>query len=86
MVRLGCYRILILAVACGRCDVYYEGIDAQQGLKPWDSGAGSLILLEAGGSLSDLDGSPFKIDNGRILAASTLKLSKEIASCIGTLL
>jgi 3'(2'), 5'-bisphosphate nucleotidase len=35
--------------------------------KIWDQAAGSLVLLEAGGSISDLDGKPFDFTTGRSL-------------------
>ena len=44
-------------VACGRLDGYYE-----TRLKPWDSAAGWLMVLEAGGRVTGMDGgeySPF---------------------------
>ena len=40
-------------VACGRMDAYWE-----IGLKPWDAAAGSLIVQEAGGTVTDADGRP----------------------------
>lgn len=30
-------------------------------LKPWDMAAGALLVTEAGGSISNLDGSPFDL-------------------------
>ena len=35
-------------VACGRADAYFEA-----GIKPWDIAAGSLMVREAGGKVSD---------------------------------
>lgn len=54
--RLGAAALDFCFVADGRFTGYYE-----MGLKPWDSAAGSLIVLEAGGSVTDLAGGPFDI-------------------------
>jgi myo-inositol-1(or 4)-monophosphatase len=39
-------------VAAGRVDAYFE-----QGLHPWDQAAGGLLVREAGGVVTGLDGS-----------------------------
>jgi len=52
-------------VACGRLDGYWE-LDQS----PWDVAAGSLILHEAGGRLSDFRGAPFEIFGGQNLASN----------------
>ena len=50
-------RISVSSVtACGRFDAFYE-----DELKPWDMAAGALLVTEAGGSISNLDGSPFDL-------------------------
>jgi len=38
-------------VACGRLDAYYE-----DGVQPWDTAAGELIVREAGGRVARMDG------------------------------
>ena len=38
-------------VACGRCDSFFE-----YNLNPWDIAAGTLIVLEAGGTVTDFQG------------------------------
>lgn len=53
-------------VACGRLDGYWE-ID----LDPWDMAAGSLIVTEAGGVISDRRGQPFDLFGRSIVAATT---------------
>ncbi|GAC1525631.1 MAG: inositol monophosphatase family protein [Thermoleophilaceae bacterium] len=53
-IRRGGAAALDLAwVAAGRLDGYFE-----RGLKPWDWGAGRLLIGEAGGRVRDLDGEP----------------------------
>lgn len=55
-------------IACGRCDVFLGRY-----LKPWDFAAGAVIIKEAGGILSDLDGE-IHIDklNQHIVASNSL--------------
>lgn len=45
--RFGAAAVDLAYVACGRLDGFYEA-----GLKPWDSAAGWLLVLEAGGRVS----------------------------------
>lgn len=53
-------------VACGRLDGYFES-----GLKIWDVAAGSLLVQEAGGFVSDYTGGNKHLqDDSQILAAS----------------
>jgi myo-inositol-1(or 4)-monophosphatase len=63
--RSGAASIDLAYVACGRADGYWE-----RGLSPWDMAAGIVILREAGGKVTAYDGSPLKIDSGRILATN----------------
>ncbi|MBD5607368.1 MAG: inositol monophosphatase [Desulfovibrio sp.] len=51
--RLGSAALDLCYVACGRMDAYYEAI-----LKPWDMAAGWLIVEEAGGKTTAMDGTP----------------------------
>ena len=41
-----------------------------RGSAPWDIAAASLIVEEAGGRISDLDGAPFRVRTGRLLASN----------------
>ncbi len=52
-------------VACGRFDGYWE-IDQS----PWDIAAGSLIVEEAGGRMSDFRGAVFDIFGGETVASN----------------
>jgi len=56
VLRLGSAATDICYVAAGRCGAYYES-----GLKPWDVAAGSLIVEEAGGVVSDTAGNPLEM-------------------------
>lgn len=55
--RSGSFAIDGCAVACGRIDLAFE-----MRLSPWDYAAVSCILREAGGRISQLDGSPITLD------------------------
>ncbi|HEY9833457.1 MAG TPA: inositol monophosphatase family protein [Stenomitos sp.] len=63
--RSGAASIDLADVACGRLDGYWE-----RGLSPWDIVAGVVLIEEAGGKVTAYDGSPLKIDSGRILATN----------------
>jgi myo-inositol-1(or 4)-monophosphatase len=52
--RLGSAAIDLCYVGAGRFDGFWE-----QHLKPWDVAAGALIVSEAGGLVTGMDGSPF---------------------------
>ena len=51
--RLGAAALDLCNVACGRLDLFFE-----YSLSPWDHAAGGLILIEAGGVFSTLEGRP----------------------------
>lgn len=58
--------------AMGRYDLYWE-----MGLKSWDIAAGALIVREAGGIVTDIDGSENFLDSGNIVAGSS-KLIRQL--------
>lgn len=62
--RDGSAALNLAYLACGRFDGFWEG-----NLAPWDIAAGSLIVREAGGVLSDYEGGPLRLDGRRIVAA-----------------
>lgn len=63
--RAGAASIDLCYVAAGRLDGYWE-----QGLKPWDTAAGSIIVQEAGGIISDYTGNPYSPFGISILASN----------------
>jgi myo-inositol-1(or 4)-monophosphatase len=63
--RLGSAALDLCYVAAGRSDGFWE-----QGLKPWDIAAGSLMVTEAGGAVHGCDGQAFSTRNGHILASN----------------
>ncbi len=52
-------------VAAGRIDGYWE-----LALEPWDMAAGALIVEEAGGRVTQVDGAPFHLGQPSILASN----------------
>jgi myo-inositol-1(or 4)-monophosphatase len=63
--RLGSAALDVCYVAAGRMDGFWE-----QGLGPWDVAAAALIVEEAGGRTSDLEGRPFDARTGRLVASN----------------
>jgi myo-inositol-1(or 4)-monophosphatase len=65
--RAGSAALDLAYTACGRVDAYWEF-----NLNPWDTSAGALLVLEAGGSVTTFDGSPFRLDSREVLATNSL--------------
>jgi myo-inositol-1(or 4)-monophosphatase len=65
MRRMGAAAIDLCYVACGRFDGFWE-----LKLNPWDTAAGSLMVTEAGGRMSDFKGRPFSIYGVELVASN----------------
>jgi myo-inositol-1(or 4)-monophosphatase len=63
--RDGSAALDLCSVACGRFDAFWEF-----GLKSWDTAAGVLLVLEAGGKVSDLSGGPYLLGGPQMLASN----------------
>lgn len=63
--RLGSAAADLAYVACGRFEAFYE-----YGLHPWDVAAGTLVVKEAGGKVSDFKGGNDFIFGGQIIASN----------------
>lgn len=74
--RTGSAALDLAYVASGRLDGFWEF-----GLRPWDVAAGSLLIREAGGLISDLQGSEDFLKNGDIVAG-TPKVFKSLLQTI----
>ena len=72
MRRAGSAALDLAYVAAGRVDGYFE-----IGLKPWDTAAGELMVIEAGGLVTDFVGGHNHSNSGNIVASSP-RLAKEI--------
>lgn len=75
--RLGAAALDLAYLAAGRFDVFYE-----QGLKPWDTAAGWLLVNEAGGWVTQYDpAKDFELYAKGILASNTV-LHAQIAKLL----
>jgi len=63
--RAGSAALDLCYVACGRLDGFWEF-----GLYPWDTAAGLIIVKEAGGSVTTLEGTPYGIFEKEIVATN----------------
>jgi len=62
--RAGSAALDLAYVAAGRLDAYWE-----YHLQPWDVAAGALLVREAGGVLTRIDGGPWDLRHGDLVAA-----------------
>lgn len=63
--RPGSAALDLAYVAAGRYDGFWE-----TGLAPWDIAAGCLLILEAGGMVSDLEGNGQYLKSGQVVAGN----------------
>jgi myo-inositol-1(or 4)-monophosphatase len=79
--RFGAASLDLAYVAAGRVDGFWE-----RGLHPWDVAAGILLVKEAGGVVTDMNGGANALTDGTLLAANEplhqpiLKLLKDASS------
>ena len=76
--RLGSAALDLAYVAAGRLDAYYE-----HDIKPWDIAAGILLVREAGGFATDLQGGKKILGSTNILAADQL-IHAGLLALVGT--
>jgi myo-inositol-1(or 4)-monophosphatase len=74
--RLGAAALDLAYVAAGRYEGFWE-----RGLSPWDLAAGILIVREAGGYVSEIEGGSDMLASGSVLAAND-RLHGEIAALL----
>ncbi len=74
--RAGSAVLDLAYVACGRFDGFWE-----MGLKPWDAGAGVLLVREAGGRVTDFAGGPDCV-SGEFVVASNGRIHEEMLRVI----
>jgi myo-inositol-1(or 4)-monophosphatase len=63
--RFGSAALDLAYVAAGRYDAFWE-----YGLSPWDSAAGLVLVTEAGGFVTEIDGGPNPVFGNSILASN----------------
>lgn len=73
MRRLGSAALNLSYLAAGRLDAYYA-----TSVCTWDVAAGILIAREAGGIVTAIDGTPFRLDHPHFVAASSAELHTEL--------
>lgn len=81
--RTGSAALDLCYVAAGRVDGFWE-----LGLNIWDIAAGALIIREAGGQISDFQGSDRYLQTGNVVAGTPkiyIRLSKMLAPYAGNL-
>jgi myo-inositol-1(or 4)-monophosphatase len=76
--RGGSAALDLCYTACGRLDGYWE-----IRLNPWDISGGALIVLEAGGQVTDLQGGPYDW-SGRETVASNGRLHRNLLESLAT--
>lgn len=64
---LGSAALALAYVAAGWLDAYFH-----PGLKPWDAAAGMLLIAEAGGRCTTLEGEPYQVDSSGCVATNGL--------------
>lgn len=77
--RAGSAALDLAYTACGRTDGFWEFH-----LNPWDTAAGALLVVEAGGTMSRFDGTPFQLNSNEVLATNGL-LREELLSMFADL-
>ncbi len=63
--RAGSAALDLADVACGRFDGFWELV-----LAPWDVAAGVLLVREAGGVVTGIDGSPYSLSHSSVVAGN----------------
>ncbi len=75
--RSGSAAYDICAVACGRCEIFFE-----RELQPWDYAAGWLITTEAGGVAQTYDGNPPALSHSSAVIFANPKAIEEFKTLL----
>ena len=78
--RAGSASLDLVYTACGRYDGFFE-----VGLKPWDLAGGALVVMEAGGIVTDVGGGTGFLERGSVVAAGSRLHPAMLAITKGTL-
>lgn len=78
--RLGSAALDLCYVAAGRLDGFWE-----ESLKPWDTGAGDIIVREAEGRLTTFGGEPYNPYLGSVVASNGL-IHDEMLEVLGLMI
>jgi myo-inositol-1(or 4)-monophosphatase len=77
--RGGSAALDLCFLAEGIFDAFWE----EEYLAPWDIAAGLLLVQEAGGVATRLDGRPFDLDDGSVMAANSPGVLAELGAALG---
>lgn len=77
--RLGAAALDLCYTACGRFEGFWEF-----NLKPWDTAAGSFIVQQAGGTVTDMLGNSYGVGSPEVLASNGL-VHQELVDLFGDL-
>ena len=75
--RMGAAALDLAYVAAGRLDGYWE-----YKLSSWDVAAGVLLVREAGGEVTDLEGKPFQLTRAPELIASNGRIHEQMLNVL----
>lgn len=75
--RSGSAALNLCCVASGRVDAFWS-----TSLKPWDMAAGVVIVAEAGGVVTAVDGGPFDLSRESLLTANGPLLAGQLAELL----
>ena len=77
--RTGSAALNLASTACGRIEAFWS-----TSLKPWDMAAGVVLVREAGGKVTQLDGSPFDIEVPDLLASNGQSIHESLSDILIT--
>lgn len=66
--RVGAIALELAWVACGGCDALVASFKTP--IQPYDVAAGLLLVAEAGGRITDLQGAPYRLGGSELLASN----------------
>jgi len=75
--RTGSAALNLAYVACGRIDAFWSS-----SLKPWDVAAGSLIVTEAGGAISQMSGEDFDVMLPDLLSTNGSRIHQALSDLL----
>lgn len=78
--RLGSAALNLSYVAAGRMDAYWA-----TSVKPWDVAAGVLLVQEAGGVMTGVEGADFKLWYPKFVAAASPQLHAQVRELLGSI-
>lgn len=75
--RLGSCALNLCYVAAGRLDAYWT-----TAVKSWDAAAGILMVEEAGGTVTNVEGGPFVLERPEFAVSATPELNRSLVEVL----